>query len=488
MERSAVGLKENFDALFNPRSIAFFGASKDPRKWGFVTLSHIMIGGFEGKVYPINPKEDKIFGLDVYKYVAEIPETPDLAVIVVPPESVVKTVEECVAKGIKAGIVITAGFAEIGEEGRKIQEEMVRVARRGGMILVGPNCNGITNPWHKLYAHFAPIFPPAGSIALVAQSGNIIASVMRQITIRGYGCSKFVSAGNQADLGINDYLRYLADDPETQVILIYLEGLNDNGNFFEIASHVSRQKPIVMLKAGSTPAGAQAAMSHTASIAGSNAVFDAVCRQAGVIRVKNLDDLLNVGIAFLRQPLPRGRRVGIVTGGGGWGVLAADACAEIGLDVAALPEETIRELDAFMPLWWNRGNPVDLVAGTRGDDVIKAVEVLLRCPSVDAAMMMSIMPALKVQRLAPDAGEAEKRRWENEMTPAVVSVMESFNQLAEKYQKPVIVASEHLFASADVETRILHALGKNNSICYPMPHDAAAVLNALVKYSEFLNR
>ncbi len=486
LEHRPAEITRKFESMFNPRSVAFLGASKDPTKWGFRILANLISGGFQGQIYPVNPREEEILGLRVYRSVADIPETPDLAVIVVPPSSVVPVVKDCVSKGIEAGVVITAGFAEIGDDGERLQREMVEVAHSGGMILVGPNCNGIMNPSSKLHPQMPSIFPPPGPIAIVAQSGNVATSIARRAMIKGFGCSKFISSGNEADLHCEDYLEYLAQDPQTKVILSYIEGFKDGPRFFQTAKRVSRKKPIVMLKAGETPAGATAARSHTASLAGSDAVFEAVCKQAGVIRARDLDELLNIGVALLRQPLPPGRRVGIVTAGGGWGVLAADACAKLGLDVVSLPEETLMELDSFLPTWWNRGNPIDLVAGTRRDDLVKSVELLLRCPVVDGVMLLGIVPALPAERLSPLARKNEGERWEKAILLMIADIFDQLNRMAEKHQKPVIVASELPFADADFESKMTSALGQRSHVCYDMPHQAAKVLAGLARYSECL--
>jgi len=488
LEKSSEETIGKIHKIFNPASVVFVGASADPRKWGFITLQNMIHGGFRGRVYPVNPRETEIQGLKVYRRIAELPETPDLAVIVVPPPAVVPAVRECIGKGIQAGIVITAGFAELGERSGGIQQELVDEARAGGMVLVGPNCNGVMNPFEKVYIQFPPFLVPSGPIAIVSQSGNVVDSLARQIMLRGFGCSKCVSTGNEAVLHTEDYLEYLAEDPRTRVILSYVEGFKDGQRFYRVAREVSRKKPVVMLKVGKTAAGARAAMSHTASIAGADGVFDAVCLQSGVIRAESLDDLLDIGLGFLRQPLPRGRRVGIVTAGGGWGVLAADASNELGFEVIPLPADVLEELDRFLPAWWNRANPVDLVAGSMGEPIFRCAEALLRCPSVDATLVMGIMTALAGKRI-PTSGDAEGRaRWENELTQAVVAVMDRFNSLAEKYHKPVVVASEQMFADAVLETRIVHALGQSNSVCYHVPQRAVAVLDALARYGRYVER
>jgi acyl-CoA synthetase (NDP forming) len=481
-------LTGRFTSLFNARSITLIGASNDHGKWGFIMLKHLVDGDFRGKIYPVNPVEREILGLKVYKSVAVLPEAPDLAVIVVPPPAVLAVVHECIDKGIRAAILITAGFAELGEEGARLQREIADVASKGGMIFTGPNCNGVMNPRNREYLMFPSFLVPAGPVAVLAQSGNVMDSLARQIMLHGQGCSLCIASGNEANLHSEDYLEYLADDSYTKVILCYVEGFKDGKRFARVASEVSKKKPIIMLKAGKTQAGARAAASHTASIAGSDAIFDSVCRQAGVIRARSLDEMLNIGLAFLRQPLPKGRRLGIVTAGGGWGVMAADACAELGFDVVKLPDTVIRELDKILPAWWNRGNPVDLVAGARADSIFRAIELVMRCPNVDCMMFLSIMPALRVRGFDLPSDPVERAKFSGELVGAVVGAMEEFNALADKYNKPLLIATEHMWATLDEEANIGYALGKHNAICYHMPHHAATVLKALADYGQYLSR
>jgi len=468
--------------------VTFVGASNDPGKWGYLTLKHLKDGGFRGPIYPVNPREPEILGLKVYRNVADLPETPDLAVIVVPPPTVPAVIKECATKGIKTGIIITAGFAEVGGQGTRLQNEIVQAARSGGMVFVGPNCNGVMSPWNHQYVQFPSFFVPPGPVAVIAQSGNVMDSMALQTQMHGFGCSACIASGNEAILHCEDYLEYLADDPHTKVILSYIEGFKDGERFFKVAREVSKKKPIVMLKAGRTQAGAEAAASHTAAIAGSDAVFDAVCKQSGVIRAKSLDEMLNIGLAFLRQPIPKGRGLGIVTGGGGWGVLAADACAELGFDVVKLPDETIRELDKILPAWWNRGNPVDLVAGASADNLYKAVELVMECPSVDALMFLSIMPALRVGNFDAPQDEAAREKWGKRLIESVAVSMDEFNGIADKFNKPIVVASEHMWATNVEQAGITFTLGQHKAICYRLPGDAARVLDALVRYGEYIKR
>jgi len=474
--------------IFEPRSIAFLGATNNPFKWGFRIFANIVNGGFQGRLYPINPTKQEILGRKVYKTVGEIPEIPDLAVIVIPPPGVPAVLRECADKGIKAVVVITAGFAEVDREGEKRQQEMADIAHRAGLRFIGPNTDGIVNPYHKLYADMPPVFPYAGPISIVSQSGNIVGTMMRLAIDSGFGCAKCISSGNEADLHAEDYIRYLADDPQTKVILSYVEGFKDGSRFFEAAKEVTKKKPIVMLKTGETPAGAIAAKSHTASLAGMDTVVDAMCQQSGIIRVRHLDELVDAGTAFLCHPLPRGRRVGIVTAGGGWGVLAADACAKLGLDVVQFPPETINELNSFMPAWWSHGNPVDLVAGLFGDGVMRCIEVVLRSPVVDGVIFLGIMPALPMEQFSRAAKLEDRDHLRDAILSAIIKIFDTLKELTDKYNKPIVVGSEPIAFGADLANKIIRSLADRNCVSYDMPHKAAAAFAYLAKYGEFLNQ
>ena len=477
---------ERLERLFHPRSVAFIGASNKRGKWGSIILANLINGGFTGSIYPVNPSESQIQGLGAYERIADVPDIPDLAVIVVPPQAVPAVIGECVAKGVQAGVVITAGFAEVGSAGERLEREMVKQAHDGGMLLVGPNCNGIMSPPEKLHVAMPPIYFPPGPMAVVAQSGNVATSIARRVAKRGFGISRFVSSGNEADLHCEDYYTYLSEDPETRVILSYIEGFRDGRRFFAAAREVTRKKPIIMLKAGVTGVGARAAKSHTAAMAGSDLAFEGACRQAGVVRAGNMDDLTNIAAGFVGQPLPSGKRVGIVTAGGGWGVLAADACAKAGLDVPALPSKTIQDLDEFLPEWWSRSNPVDLVAGLKPDHLEKSLECLLRCPALDGILLLGIMPALPLDPLPSSAGpEAVEERCRI-LLETIGEVFDKFMGLAHHYQKPVIIASELPFSVESLEHRMTLMLGQRGYVCYPGPEDAAIVMASLAVYAEYL--
>jgi len=479
-------LKTEFNRFFAPRSLAFLGASTDNTKWGFRILSNILTGGFQGKIYPVNPKGGEVLGLKVFSSVGEIPEVPDLAIIVVPPTGMVETIKECVSKGIKAAVIVTAGFAEVSRSGEEVQEEIVRLARQGGLRLIGPNCFGILSPSAKLYAQMPPIFPPDGQLAVVSQSGNVGLTIARKAMALDFGCSRMISIGNEADLHAEDFLEYLAGDEKTRVILSYIEGLKDGRRFFEVAKKTSYKKPVVMIKVGETEAGASAARSHTAALSGSAEVFNGVSRQAGIVRANNLQELMNLAYGFLCHPIPKGRRVGIATLGGGWGVLAADACARLGLDVIKLPADVVRELDAFLPVWWSRNNPVDTVAGA-ADNITKVVDILAKCDATDAVLALGV-PFPHLARMVLPTNEEEKKKFFDFIVESYRKSFEEMKAISDKYGKPVIVAAELPVPRGEraLDTEIMRSISKQNMVCYSMPDEAAMVLNSMVKYGEFL--
>jgi len=478
----------DFNCFFAPRSLAFLGASTDTKKWGFRILANVLTGGFQGKIYPVNPKGGEVLGLKVYSTIEEIPEVPDLAVIVVPPPAMVETIKECVVKGIKAGVVVTAGFAEVGRDGAAVQEEIVRIARQGGLRLIGPNCFGILSPSAKLYAQMPPIFPPDGEMAVVSQSGNVGLTIARRAMSIEFGVSRLVSIGNEADLRTEDFLEYLAGDDHTKVILSYIEGFKDGRRFFEIAKKTSLKKPIVMIKVGETEAGASAARSHTAALSGSAEVFNGISRQAGIVRANNLLELMNLGYGFTCHPIPRGRRVGIATLGGGWGVLAADACARLGLDVIKLPEDVIKELDSFLPGWWSRNNPVDLVAGS-ADNITRVVDILARCDQTDSVLALGV-PFPHFARVGLPTNEEEKKKFFDFVVESYTNSFREMKAISRKYDKPVVIAAELPTPRGEraLDVDILRCIAKENMICYSMPDEAAKVLDSMVTYGEFLRQ
>lgn len=390
--RDRVSTAASLRPFFQPRAVAIVGASRDPASIGSRLLQAAIDAGFQGALYPINPKAASIGSLRAYPSVRDLPEAPDLAVIAVPRDAVLGVIDDCAARGVRAVVVITAGFAEIGAEGRALQRRLLEKVRGHGMRMVGPNCLGLlnTDPAVKLNASFAPDFPRPGRIAFSSQSGALGLAIMALARQRGLGLSNFVSVGNKADVSGNDLLQYWEVDNRTDVVLLYLESFGNPRRFGRIASRVSRHKPIVAVKAGRTNAGKRAASSHTAALAASDVAVDALFHQTGVIRAESLDEMFDLAAALSAQPLPEGRRVAILTNAGGLGILCADACEANELLVQELSEATRTQLKEFLPTTASVSNPVDMIASATAEHFRAATEILLRDPEVDAVIVLTI--------------------------------------------------------------------------------------------------
>lgn len=383
--------------FFKPKSVVVIGASRRESNVGHRILKELYSSGFTGMVYAVNPSTPQIFVrtvgvLPCFPSVASIPVNLDLAVICVPPKLAVPAIDECAAKGVRALVVISAGFAETGEEGLALQKEMLEKARGYGMRIIGPNCLGIinTDPEVRLNASFSPVYPEHGNIAMFSQSGALGLAVLGLARRMKLGLSSFVSIGNKVDVSGNDLLLYWEDDPQTAVILMYIEALKNPRRFARIARRVSRRKPILCVKGGISSAGQRAAGSHTAALAGSDVPVDALFRQSGVIRCENLDEMFHIAAALSCQPLPRGPRIGVVTNAGGPGILCADGCEAAGLSVPELSAETQRILRAHLPAAASTLNPVDTLAAASPDQFRRTVSTVLLSDEVDAVAIIYI--------------------------------------------------------------------------------------------------
>lgn len=378
---------EELDPLFNPRAVAVVGATNNFNKWGFFTFSSAL-DGFQGPVYPVNNRETEVLGRRAYARVTDIPDVVDLVAIVVPASSVPSVMEDCVAKGVKAAVIISAGFAETGAEGKKLQDEVLRIARKGGIRFVGPNCMGYWSATSNLRAFMFPLPVKDGPLAFVSQGGNVGGAVVISGYHKGVGFHRYVSCGCAADIQIEDYIEYFGEDPAVKVILAYIEGLADGKRFLDKVSKVTPRKPVIVLKPGKTDAAAKAIVSHSGALAGTDDIYEAAFKSIGVLRVDSPEELLDVAIGLLTQPLPRGRNVAILTPGGSYGVLCADACAAEGLNVVKLPQKIIAELDKVFPPRWSRGNPVDPAGDRNFITYLTAPMKLLRVDEVDALIFM----------------------------------------------------------------------------------------------------
>lgn len=383
--------------FFEPRAVAVIGASRQRGTIGGEIFHNLLSYGFKGAVYPVNPSATEIEQVRAFSSVEAIPDPVDLAVIVVPASKVVEVATACARKGVKALVVISAGFSEMGREGKARQAELLSVCRAAGMRLIGPNCMGIANtdPAVLLDATFAPGVPPRGRVGFSSQSGALGLAIMEFARSLGLGISTFVSVGNKADISGNDLLRYWEADDNTDVILLYLESFGNPRKFSEIARRVGRRKPIAVVKSGRSSAGARATSSHTgALIAASDVTVDALFRQAGVVRTDTMAELFDVASLLANQPLPQGRRVGIITNAGGPAILCADACEARGLEVPVLTESSQASLREFLPAGASVGNPVDMIASAPAGHYRKAIEIVGNDDNVDSLIVIFTPPLI----------------------------------------------------------------------------------------------
>ena len=400
------------DKLFAPRSVAVIGASADEGSVGHVVLRNLLAGGFSGPVLPVNPRRKAVAGVLAYADVASLPEAPDLALVCTPPATVPAMIEAAGAKGIGAAIVVTAGLARTKlADGTSAQEAMLAAARRYGTRILGPNCLGLIVPRIGLNASFAHTSALAGEIAFVSQSGALGTAVLDWARARGIGFSCFVSLGDGADIGFGDMLDALGSDPHTRAILLYIESISSRRNFMSAARAAARNKPVLAVKAGRFADGMRAAQSHTGALAGSDEVYDAALRRAGMLRVFSVEELFEAVETLARVRRPRGDRLAVLTNGGGIGVMAVDRLIEDGGRLAVLAPETIAELDAALPATWSRGNPVDIVGDADGARYAEAARILARAPEVDALLVMhaptAVADSTEAARAVVDALRAE---------------------------------------------------------------------------------
>ncbi len=448
-----------FDYFFKPRAVAVIGASNDPLKLGYEVFKNLKKYK-AGKVYPINVKDEEVQGVRAYRNVKDIPDEVDLAVIVVPKRFVRQTVIDCGEKGVKGIILITAGFGEVGPEGKREERELVEIAKKYGMRIIGPNCVGIMNTQDDMNATFV-MDAKKGNIAFISQSGALGAGIIYKTVKEGIGFSKFVSIGNMADVDFSEFMEYLADTEADKAIALYIEGLKDGRRFMEVAKRVTKKKPVIVLKAGKSESGARAASSHTGSLAGSWRIYEAAFKQSGVIVADTIDDMLSMARAFT-QPLPKGKRVAIMTNAGGPGVLTADAIDRLGLNLADLEQGTIEGLRSFLPPMAAVKNPVDMIASARGEDYYKTAKLLLEDPNVDMLISICVVPTF--------AGMTP-----TEHAEGVIRAMNEVNN-----GKPVL----GLFMAGYVSEKAKEVLEANGIPSYERPEDAAAGAYALVEFAK----
>jgi acetyltransferase len=455
------------DAIFRPRSIAVVGASRRADTIGYQIVDNLLRHGYTGVVYPVNPKASAIHSVQAYPTVGAIPGEVDLAVVVVPKDSVLQVVDECGAKGVKSLVVISAGFKEVGAEGAERESALTQRVRHHGMRLVGPNCMGIVNtdPSTSMNATFAPSMPPAGPLSFLSQSGAMGVTILDYAAEYGIGIHHFASVGNKADVSANDLLRFWGDEEGTRVILMYLESFGNPRRFTALARTVARRKPIVVVKSGRTPAGARAAASHTGALAGVDVATDALLAQCGVLRADSVQELFDIAMALEEQPIPKGNRVAIVTNAGGPGIMIADACESEGLQVVELSTETQARLREIFPAEASVRNPVDMIASATSTSYRVALEAVLTDPNVDSAIA-AFVPPLGVKQV-----------------DVASSIVEAFREHSDE-GKPIlaVLMGRQGFPEGRAE---LHDAGIP---AYTFPESAARALAAMVRYRQWLDR
>jgi acetyl coenzyme A synthetase (ADP forming)-like protein len=420
-QRDHSAVAASLEPFFMPRSVAVIGASARRGTIGGELFRNVIAGDFDGAAYPVNPKAQPVGGVPAYRTVGEIPERVDLAVVCVPGDQVVDACLAALRAGIRALCVISAGFAETGQEGRERQDVLLALVRSYGARLIGPNCLGVASTVRNLNATFARRAFPHGRVAFSSQSGALGLALLEQADARGLGLSAFVSIGNKADVSSNDLLEYWEDDPHTDAVLLYLESFGNPQKFARVAGRVARSKPVLAMRSGTSSAGARAAASHTAALAGSDAVVDALFRQAGVLRATTLQELLDTAVLLTALPAPAGNRVAVVTNAGGLGILCADACEASGLVLPQLADETREALAAVAPAEASFANPVDLLGSANAVSYERALPIVLRDPNVDAVIALFVPPVVE----EPRAVEEVLSRVSLESAKPVLSVVMS---------------------------------------------------------------
>ncbi len=451
------------EKLLTPKNVAVIGASRTPGKVGNEILTNLINGGFEGEIIPVNPSADEILGLKCYPDLKSYGKQIDLSVVSIPTRFVMDAVKSSIEAGAGAIIVITAGFKEVNKEGAELEKEIAAYCKSRGVRLMGPNCLGLINNHHKMNASFAPKMPRKGSIAILSQSGALATAMLDWLTAEDLGLGKLISIGNKADLDETDFIKALADDPDTNVIVGYLESIMDGDGFIKTAEATAAVKPVIIFKSGTTAAGSKAASSHTGSLAGADIAYGSAFKRAGVIRAETFEDIFDYALAFSMQPLPKGKRVAIVTNAGGPGIMATDAVENIGLEIAKISPELAKSLQADLPAAASTGNPVDVLGDAEPERYGTAIEKVLQDDEIDALIVI----------LTPQA-----------MTDAKGTAQAIIDCHKKHKDKPIMTC---FMGGADIAPGKEHLL-KNNMPFYPSPGRAIAALKAMSDYVAWKNR
>jgi acyl-CoA synthetase (NDP forming) len=473
-----------FNALFNPRGVVVAGASSHPGKFGFTALHNVRAHGFTGPVFGINRDGETILGEQTYRSVDEIPSgVADLVIVCTPAKSNPEILRSCAAKGIRAAFVASAGYREADEAGAVAERELAELAEDLGILLAGPNGQGLISTPAKLCAQIVAPYPISGRISIASQSGNLCSAFMNIANSSGAGIARAISVGNAAATTVSDFAEFYANDPETAVVLTYLESVADGRTFLDQMRAVSLRKPVVLLKGGSTEAGQSAAASHTGALASTDRVLDGALRQVGVRRARTVAEAYDAAAAFATQPLPKGPRVAVLTTVGGWGVLSADAIANSTLELATLPPDLFDQIDSKLPPRWSKSNPIDMAGGETRDTIPELLHIVASHESVDAVLFLGLGVQSNTAKLLrsgpffPDHGlerivEFHERQDERFATAAI--------DVSRATGKPVLVASELGIAEPTNPGPL--ALRNGGQVCFPSADRAIVALDHMWAY------
>jgi acetyl coenzyme A synthetase (ADP forming)-like protein len=468
---------DRLDAIFSPKSLAVVGASTTPGKVGHDIFVNILNGKYTGTLYPVNPKARSVACVKAYPTLSDIPDDIDLAMIILPPHLALKSTQDAIDKGVKGIVIVSAGFREVGGEGLVMENKIVALCKDAGVRVVGPNCLGVINPNPdiRLNASFSTRMPESGNVSFISQSGALCTAVLDFAADREFGFSKFISIGNKADVDELDLLRYLHADQETEVIMIYLEELRHGAEFVETVKEITSgdtPKPVLVIKSGRTGAGAKAAASHTGALAGTEAVYDAIFQQSGIIRVESIDELFDFATAFAykdesalgkrRRKVPHGNRVAIVTNAGGPGIVATDVTVSSGLQLSQLNQDTLETLASHLPSAANINNPVDIIGDAAQDRYENALSAVIRDENVDGALVI----------LTPQS-----------MTN-VLATAQAIVRIASRSHKPILCC---FMGIIDVSAGVKYLQGHGIPV-FKFPENAAKAFGALYRYAKWLNR
>ncbi len=481
-------------SCYYPKSLAFIGASATPGKWGHMLLTNTLSRNYKGDVYLVNPKGGKIAGRHVYKSVIDIDGDVDLAVVTIPADYVIDLIPDLRKKNIKGILLITSGFREVGVQGEKLELELMKAAYDAGILVLGPNTMGVCNPHIDFHCSAVHAYPLPGSTALVCQSGNMGTQLLAFAVQQDIGIRGFSGSGNEAMVTIEDYMESFEEDELTKIVVLYIESIKNGKRFFKSAARISRQKPVIVLKGGRTTIGEKAASSHTGAMASDAKVFNAACRQAGIIQVDQPMELLDLSAVFSSLPLPKGKKVAIMTLGGGWGVITADLCAEHGLEVPELSSDIIKKLDKILPAYWSHGNPIDIVGENDPNIPMTCLEELLKWDGCDAVIHLGIHGKRifingmveSVRRADPDIDENQAQFLNDFILNFEDDYTRYTAKLTGKYGKPVLGVS----LLTDEKSRILyrHEEYEYKTVFFPSLERAVKALNGMCTYNDWLEK